>query len=208
MIGQQGITSCCVGSLFFNFGGAHGVPLWKDYDAFEADIFQRSASEINVAVVTKGQMQTCEFLTKQGWVSGTPDKRMQVFTISGYDFTKAKVAYNKRMTEKRQEEVARKTAEMVARKAAAMASVPPPVPNPLGIPKYRNRVFLRDVRQLFPTDIWRAQLTRAQREGIRDRVYRLYGVTALQSMMMDPDTAFASVKTLVANRLKNERKSR
>ena len=109
---SAGIQGCCVGSNFYNLGGAHGHPTAKDQDEFNSWLCSRGVSSINIAITNYQQQKTRNYLINAGWKTEKVGS-LYISTISSGDFNKLKTAHLVRMAElkKNQQEEARRKEE-------------------------------------------------------------------------------------------------
>lgn len=191
MVQRTNIVNCCVGTIFSNFGGAHGVAVPKSKKAFQEILYKHSPFTVNLAILNDGQRTVREWLKEEGWTEQRVSY-LYVMTIDGTTFIKSKNIYlsEKRAAEEEARRVqASKDAQKEKDKQRGMAFISPSV----AIPKYRNRVIYDDI-----LDIFRQYNSHENRYDAMDR---LYGVKLNRDH--DAYTAFHSIKTQVANRVRN-----
>lgn len=189
MVNTQMIPSCCVGKLFKDFGGAHGVREYTSFEDFEKILYALSPVEVNVALLTEGQRQSREFLEKSGWEGRKVSSRMYVFTIPGYDFAKRKFEYRKRV-----EEEARKKKEALKAQAKSKAT---DVPNFVeGTSKDQAlSVKLAEIERIFRLN----QDPRDRARILRER-YGLTEITSISPYIRDTRGMFNSIKTRLSRK--------
>lgn len=118
-IQRAGISGCCVGSYYYDLGGAHSKYRSKNIEEFALKMVDLGMNKVNVAITNSVQGPERMFLEELGFKEVFKADNMYVHCVSSKTLTEALKPYNEIKQRKVKEEQERKRKEELKRQEEA-----------------------------------------------------------------------------------------
>ena len=190
MITASGITGCCQGRNFHRVGGAHGVPNYRNQDAFDRALYSKYPLYINIVVTNFEQSQAREYLAVGGWETKIVGN-LWISTISHTDFNRYKTSLQSKW---REEELKKREAEIARRETLPTSN--------------RKKITLEEIRRVinyFGASWVRLPVNRGARQSIFNLVNRHYGIN-IRANPTNEHWSYYSLHNSVVRRVHNKNK--
>ena len=190
MIAVSGITGCCQGRNFHRVGGAHGVPNYRNQDAFDRALYSKYPLYINIVVTNFEQSQAREYLAVGGWETKIVGN-LWISTISHTDFNRYKTSLQIKWREE----------ELKKREAIAARRETLPTSN-------RKKITLEeifDITSKVDRRRYRGGHTRVEDNDVIRIVNKKYGID-IPLTIVTRDWSYYSLHNSVVRRVYNKNK--